>query len=46
MAGSQVSMFRGGGVSPNSDPFGQTEKGGQGGGGGGGAKIGHFSWMS
>ena len=44
MAGSQVSMFRGGGVSPNSDPFGQTEKGGQG--GGRGAKIGHFSWMS
>ena len=29
------------GVSPNSDPFEQTEKGGR-----LGAKIGHFSWMS
>ena len=29
------------GVSPFSDPFGQTEKGGR-----VGAKIGHFSWMS
>ena len=27
---------------PNSDPFGQTEKGGK----GEGAKIGHFSWIS
>ena len=26
---------------PNSDPFGQIEKGGR-----GDAKIGHFSWMS
>ena len=32
----------GGGVLPNSDPFGQTEKGGK----GECAKIGHFSWIS
>ena len=42
MVGSLSFNVHGWGVSPNSDPFGQTEKGGE----GGGTKIGHFSWMS